>query len=105
MICLPLSYGPFVLSAGERRAYTANTILRGKAWRKRDPDGALRICPQDAQRLSLADGDRAKLNTRSGEAEVVVEISERMQPGHVSLPNGLGLDYPSDNGDRKKGHQ
>ncbi len=83
---------PFVLSAGERRAYTANTILRGKAWRKKDPDGALRICPQDAERLSLADGDRAKLNTRSGEAEVVVEISERMQPGHVSLPNGFGID-------------
>jgi anaerobic selenocysteine-containing dehydrogenase len=23
-----------------------------------------------------------------------VEVSDRMQPGHVSLPNGLGLSYP-----------
>ena len=25
---------------------------------------------------------------------MAVEVSDRMQPGHVSLPNGLGLDYP-----------
>jgi formate dehydrogenase len=24
----------------------------------------------------------------------VVEITDALQPGHVSLPNGLGLDYP-----------
>ena len=83
---------PFVLSAGERRAYTANTILRDPKWRKKDRDGALRICPEDAERLSLTDGDLAKLSTASGTAEVVVEISERMQPGHISLPNGQGLD-------------
>jgi anaerobic selenocysteine-containing dehydrogenase len=80
------------LSAGERRAYTANTILRDPKWRKKDRDGALRICPEDAERLSLTDGDLAKLSTASGKAEVVVEISERMQPGHISLPNGQGLD-------------
>lgn len=27
-----------------------------------------------------------------------IEISEAMQPGHVSLPNGLGLDYDAGNG-------
>jgi anaerobic selenocysteine-containing dehydrogenase len=30
-----------------------------------------------------------------------VEISDRMQPGHVSLPNGLGLDYPDESGERR----
>ncbi|HAN34500.1 MAG TPA: molybdopterin oxidoreductase, partial [Acidimicrobiaceae bacterium] len=25
-------------------------------------------------------------------AQVAVEVSEMMQPGHVSLPNGMGLD-------------
>jgi len=83
---------PFVLSAGERRAYTANTIFRDADWRKKDRSGALRMCAEDAQRLSLNDGDSAKLRTPSGEAEVVVEISDRMLPGHVSLPNGMGLD-------------
>ncbi len=83
---------PFVLSAGERRAYTANTIFRNADWRKKDRDGALRMCAEDARRLALTDGDHARLRTPSGETVVVVEISERMQPGHVSLPNGLGVD-------------
>jgi hypothetical protein len=36
---------PFLLSAGERRSFTANTIIRDPAWRKRDAEGALRIAP------------------------------------------------------------
>jgi anaerobic selenocysteine-containing dehydrogenase len=48
---------PFVLMAGERRDYSANTIFRDAGWRRKDAQG-----------------------------------SERMLPGHVSLPNGFGLD-------------
>lgn len=83
---------PFVLSAGERRAYTANTIFRDADWRRKDRDGALRMCAEDAARLSLSDGATATVRTANGAAQVVVEISDRMQPGHVSLPNGMGLD-------------
>jgi len=82
---------PFVLSAGERRAFTANTILRDPAWRRKDPAGALRIHPEDALRLGLSQGGRARLTTKRGSAEVDVEISDRMQLGHVSLPNGTGV--------------
>jgi anaerobic selenocysteine-containing dehydrogenase len=82
---------PFVLSAGERRSFTANTILRDPAWRRKDASGALRISPADADRLGLSEGVRARLTTRRGSAEVAVEISDRMQAGHVSLPNGTGI--------------
>jgi anaerobic selenocysteine-containing dehydrogenase len=91
---------PFVLSAGERRSFTANTIVRDPDWRRKDRGGALRINPDDASRLGLADGGRARLSTRRGSAEVSVEVSDRMQRGHVSLPNGLGLDYPDEDGER-----
>ncbi len=91
---------PFLLSAGERRSFTANTILRNPDWRKKDRAGALRISPEDAKRLGVADGARVRLTTRRGSAEVPVEVSERMQPGHVSLPNGLGLDFPDASGAR-----
>ena len=90
---------PFVLSAGERRSYTANTIIRDPGWRKRDFDGALRMCPADAERLDVAGGDRVTVATKAGRAEAVVEISDAMQPGHVSLPNGLGLDWTDDGGE------
>lgn len=89
---------PFVLSAGERRSFTANTIIRNPDWRRKDRAGALRIHPGDATRLGLVDGGRARLSTKRGSAEVAIEISDRMQPGHLSLPNGLGLDFPGEGG-------
>jgi len=86
---------PFVLSAGERRSYTANTIIRNPDWRRKDREGALRISPADAQRLGVVDGERARLSTQRGSTVVCVEVSDRMQPGHVSLPNGHGTDFPA----------
>jgi anaerobic selenocysteine-containing dehydrogenase len=91
---------PFVLSAGERRSFTANTIIRNPEWRRKDKGGALRIHPEDAKRVGVADGGRVRVSTRRGSAEVSVELSDRMQPGHVSLPNGLGLDFPDGGGAR-----
>jgi formate dehydrogenase len=89
---------PLVLSAGERRSSTANTIYRDPTWRKKDLDGALRVSPADAVALGLADGGRARVVTNRGSVEATVEITDTLQAGHVSLPNGLGLSYPSDNG-------
>jgi anaerobic selenocysteine-containing dehydrogenase len=83
---------PLVLSAGERRAFTANTLYRDPGWRRKDFDGALRVSPADAGRLGLSDGEEARITTPAGSAQVLIEVNERMQPGHVSLPNGQGLD-------------
>lgn len=85
---------PFVLSAGERRSFTANTIIRDASWRRKDTKGALRISPQDAESLGLSETTTAVVTTSRGTVHTAVEISDRMQPGHVSLPNGLGLDFP-----------
>ena len=89
---------PFVLTAGERRSSTANTIVRDPAWRKKDASGALRMSARDAQSLGVTAGARVRITTRRGSAEAVVEVSERMQAGHVSLPNGLGVSYPDADG-------
>jgi len=89
---------PFVLTSGERRSYTANTIYRDPTWRRRDQDGALRINPADAERLGIIDSGRAKVTTKVGSVTAVVEITDSMQAGHVSLPNGYGLDYPDEHG-------
>ena len=89
---------PFVLSAGERRSSTANTIFRDPTWRKKDGGGALRLSPIDAARLGIADGGHARVTTKAGSVVAVVELSHTLQPGHASLPNGLGLDYPDAEG-------
>jgi anaerobic selenocysteine-containing dehydrogenase len=75
---------------GERRAFTANTIVRDPNWRRRDSDGALRINPADASSLGVETGQPVRLATERGSVVVPVEVSETMQPGHVSLLNGTG---------------
>lgn len=85
---------PYVLSAGERRAFTANTIIRDPSWRRRDAGGALRISADDAWALSVRDGDSLRVVTERGSAVAVVEVTDTLQQGHVSLPNGLGVAHP-----------
>lgn len=89
---------PLILSAGERRSYTANTIIRNPGWRRKDPEGALCMHPDDARDAGVEDGGLARLQTRRGSATVSVSVSERMQRGHVSLPNGMGVDFESADG-------
>jgi formate dehydrogenase len=49
------------------------------------------MCPDDARALAVADGDRVRITTRRGSALAEVEVTDTLRPGHVSLPNGLGL--------------
>jgi anaerobic selenocysteine-containing dehydrogenase len=94
---------PFVLSAGERRSFTANTIIRDPAWRRKDAEGALRMSAEDAAALGVATGDAVRLTTRRDSVVVPVEVSGAMQRGHLSLPNGLGLAYPTGAGEHTTG--
>ena len=52
----------------------------------------------DAAALGCETGDTLRLSTRRASAEVTVEVSDMMAPGHVSLPNGTGIDYGDPNG-------
>lgn len=97
--CYTTEEFPLILSAGERRAFTANVIIRDPEWRRRDKGGALRVSPQDAAQLGIATGAVVRVVTATGSARVGVEVSEMMQNGHVSLPNGMGVSYPGDDGE------
>ncbi len=84
---------PLVLSAGERRSDTANTAVRDTAWHRDGLYAGLRISPQDAAAIGCDTGDVLRLVTSRASSEVTVEVSDRMAPGHISLPNGTGVDY------------
>lgn len=90
---------PLILSAGERRSSTANGIYRDPSWRKSDHEGALAVSPEDAARYGLNEGDRVRIITDAGEAEPVVMIDPDMHEGHISLPNGFGLEFPDEKGE------
>ena len=91
---------PLTLAAGERRSGTANVLFRDPAWRAAI-QGALRISAQDANAFGLASGMSARVTTRSGSVIALVDVSDTMRPGHISLPNGHGLSYPDADGVRQ----
>ena len=91
---------PFVLAAGERRTSTANTIYRDPSWRKKDAAGALRMSPGDAARLGVDSGGRVLVTTKRGAMQATVEVSDTLRDGHVTLPNGHGVAYPDERGQR-----
>jgi len=85
---------PLVLAAGERRDYNANQIMRSPDWRRNDPDGALRIHPDDATEAGLVDGGDGICATKTGAIEVVIAYDDAQRRGFVSLPHGYGMEYP-----------
>jgi anaerobic selenocysteine-containing dehydrogenase len=90
---------PFILSAGERRTETSNTSIRNPDWlRKGELESTLRIHPEDAAALGLADGAAVEVVSRRSRARTVVEVHDGNCRGHVSLPNGLGLDVAGSDG-------
>lgn len=52
----------------------------------------LQVHPQDAGRLGLTDGGRARVTAEGGSLEVPVEITDTVRTGVVSLPHGWGHD-------------
>ena len=54
----------------------------------------LRIHPDDAARLGLAEGKSARIRSRVGEVVAPCEVSDEMMPGVVSLPHGFGHQLP-----------
>ncbi|MEW6128521.1 MAG: molybdopterin-dependent oxidoreductase [Acidobacteriota bacterium] len=98
----PSTEFPFILVAGERRSYNANTIYRDPRWRKTDPEGALKIHPDDAAIVGLENGGLAKCESKKGAAIVRVEINDTLCRGMVTLPHGYGLEYSMGNGKRQR---
>lgn len=93
---------PFVLMAGERRAYNANQIFRTPDWRKTDKDGAMRIHSDDLSKLGLEDGDKALCRSLTGQIEVSLMKDDAVQPGMLTLPHGYGMLYSSETGEIKQ---
>jgi len=88
---------PFVLAAGLRTRWTANTIQRDPSWRKgRGPHCTLNLSPADARRIGVRDGDPVRVTTRRASAVMPAHVDAKLLEGHVWMPNGFGMRYPLD---------
>jgi anaerobic selenocysteine-containing dehydrogenase len=52
------------------------------------------IHPSDAERIGVGDGERVQVASSEATVEVVVEVTDEIRPGVVSLPHGWGHDLP-----------
>jgi len=90
----------FTLVAGQRRMHNANQIFRTPAWRRSDPDGALRIHPADLAAVPAEEGGWVEVESAAGSLLARAEADETLRRGVVSLPHGYGQSYPGRDGVR-----
>jgi anaerobic selenocysteine-containing dehydrogenase len=85
---------PLVL-IGRRHVRSNNSWLHNLPALTRGRDrSTLLVNPKDAAELGLTTGDRAQVTTEAGSLEALVEVSDEIRPGVVSLPHGFGHDRP-----------
>jgi anaerobic selenocysteine-containing dehydrogenase len=68
--------------------HNVNVLIKGKE------RCTLQVNPADAQRLGIDDAGYAIVRSRVGEVKSLVEITDEVMPGVVSLPHGWGYDEP-----------
>ncbi len=84
---------PLVLMAGLHMDTNANTLMRDPAWNKGRRACTLAMHPQDADKLSLRDGQQVRVATEAGTVEIELKVTDTTPPGMVVMPHGFGLEY------------
>ncbi len=83
----PAANGAFVL-ATEQHLYTAGVSGRfAPSFTVMLPEAVAELNPDDAERLSIADGDAITLASQAGEVNLKALVSQRVPAGVVSLPD------------------
>jgi len=84
-----------LLLIGRRDLRTNNSWMHNSQRLVKGPRRCtLLMHPGDAARRAIADGSIAEIRSRTGAIRAVVELSDDVMPGVVSLPHGWGHDRP-----------
>lgn len=86
---------PELVIVGRRQLRSNNSWMHNLPVLAKGPFRCVALVhPSDAARLGLAAGGRARITSGDRAIDVVVELSDEMMPGVVSLPHGWGHDQP-----------
>lgn len=72
--------------------HSGKLSTRSKGLIQIEPAGVLRINPNDAEKLKLADGDRVRISNQRGEFTTTVKVLDRVPPGSVWFPDHFAQD-------------
>jgi anaerobic selenocysteine-containing dehydrogenase len=68
--------------------HNIEVLVKGK------PRCTLHVHPDDAVKLGVREGGVARVASRVGEVDAIVEVTDSIRPGVVSLPHGWGHGMP-----------
>ena len=79
---------PWVLNTGRLQHQWHTLTKTGKvpALNRLNPGPFIEIHPEDAAALGIGEGDRVRLSTRRGQAELPALVSDRVRPGNCFAP-------------------
>jgi len=82
---------PSMVLVGRRHLRSNNTWMHNLPSLAKGPERCtLLVHPDDAKRIGLTHGGRARVRSRVGSIEAPVAVTHEMMPGVVSLPHGFG---------------
>ena len=84
---------PELVLVGRRHLRSNNSWMHNIDLLARGPARCtLQVHPDDAERIGVTDGGRARVTAAVGSLSADVEVTDRVAPGVVSLPHGWGHD-------------
>jgi anaerobic selenocysteine-containing dehydrogenase len=85
---------PDLVIVGRRQVRSNNSWMHNLPMlAKGKPRCTALVHPRDAQRFGLSHGGRARIASGARSIEALVEVSDAMMPGVISLPHGWGHDH------------
>jgi len=89
----PTSQFPLILSAGRHADAGHNGMMRNpETYKFRNP-GTLALNPEDGEELSIQDGQRVRVITEAGSAEIEAELTYQTRRGYVIIPHHFGFTF------------
>jgi formate dehydrogenase alpha subunit len=85
---LPDDEYPFILSTGRLmfHYHTGTMTRRTPILASEVSTGSVEINPEDAKRLSIADGEVVRVSSRRGEIEIKAQVTDKIQKGMIFIP-------------------
>lgn len=79
---------PFILSTGRLmfHYHTGTMTRRTPVLASEVSTGSVEINPEDAERLSISNGEMIKVRSRRGEIEIQAQVTDKIQKGMIFIP-------------------
>lgn len=84
---------PYILSAGSHMDAAHNGWMRNPDTYQYRKPCMLSVNPEDCKKLGVENGQKVRVTTKAGSAEIEVDATYKVRPGYVIMPHQFGFDF------------